>query len=344
MAEITPKTQMEKIRGFEKGFMAIHLINLGNKLGIWEALNKNKTGLTTTELAAQLHLYEPYLKFWCQTAYNMEILDSDGDGRFRLQSFLDEILGDKSHVRNYLANIAVVVDQVGKGMVDLGVGCFRTGEIVRAYTDFESSRMTYATTKNIYLAFLFMILPKHEWLNNLMKEGVRFLDVGCGDGSLVIQLALAFPQSRFVGINPDGYGIEMARAAIVELGLGDRVSVEQVGGEALTYKDEFDLISMVVALHEILPPFRKTAMEKVYQALKPGGTLLILDFPYPSKLEDFRNPMYDYGILDQFYEMCIGTVHLNVEEQDYLLNQVDFKDLKRVAIGKGMFDFITATK
>jgi SAM-dependent methyltransferase len=274
----------------------------------------------------------------------MEILDSDGNGRFRLQSFLDEILGDKSHVRNYLANIATVVNLIGKGLMDQGVGCFRTGEPVKAYTDFESSRMVYAQTKNIYLAFLFMILPKHEWLNNLLKEGVRFLDVGCGDGSLIIQLAQAFPQSQFIGINQDGYGIEMARAAIAESGLRDRVSVEQVGGEALTFKEEFDLISMVVTLHEVLPPFRKAAMEKVYQSLKPGGTLLILDLPYPSKLEDFRNPMYDYAILDQFYEMCIGTVHLNVEEQDYLLHQVGFKDLKRVAIGKGMFDFITAIK
>ncbi|OGP50034.1 MAG: hypothetical protein A2Y79_01445 [Deltaproteobacteria bacterium RBG_13_43_22] len=344
MAEITTKTQMEKIRGFEKGFMAIHLINLGDKLGIWEALNKNKAGLTTAELASQLHLHEPYLKFWCQTAYHMEILDSDGDGRFRLQPFLEEILGDKSHVRNYLANISADVDLIGKGMMDQGVGCFQTGDSLKSFADFESSRMAYATTKNIYLAFLFMILPKHEWLNNLLKEGVRVLDVGCGDGSLVIQLAQAFPQSRFVGINPDGYGIEMARAAINELGLGDRVSVEQVGGETLTYKDEFDLVSMVVTLHEIFPPFRKAAMEKVYQALKPGGTLLILDFPYPSKLEDFRNPMYDYAILDQFYEMCIGTIHLNVEEQNDLIRQVGFNSLNRVSIGKGMFDFVTAKK
>jgi SAM-dependent methyltransferase len=344
--EITPKTQMEKIRRFEKGFMALHLINLGDKLGILEALHKNKEGLTVPDLAAQLHLHEPYLKFWCQTAYHMEILDSDGDGRFRFQPFLDEILGDRNHVRNYLANIAMDVDLIGKAMMDQGVGCFRTGEPMKAYTDFESSQMTYAMTKNIYLIFLFMILPKHEWLNNLLKEGGKVLDVGCGDGSLVTQLAQAFPLNRFVGINPDKYGIEMARAAIAELGLEDRVSVEQFGGEALTYKGEFDLISLVVTLHEILPPFRKAVMEKVYQGLKPGGTLLILDMPYPSKLEDFRNPMHNYAILDQFYEMFIGTIHLNVEEQNDLIQQVGLNNLNRtrVSFGSGMFDFITAKK
>ena len=38
-------------------------------------------------------LYEPFLKIWCQTAYHFEILDCDERGRFKLQPFLDEVLG-----------------------------------------------------------------------------------------------------------------------------------------------------------------------------------------------------------------------------------------------------------
>jgi len=71
---------------------------------------------------------------------------------------------------------------------------------------------------------------------------------------------------------------------------------------------------------------------------------MILDFPYPSKLEDFRNSMYNYGILDQFYEMCMGTVHLTTEEQEEMLTKAGFKDIQREPIGKGMFEFVTATK
>jgi ubiquinone/menaquinone biosynthesis C-methylase UbiE len=343
MEEVTAKTQMEKIRRFEKGFMAMHLINLGEKVGILEELNKYSAGLTTADLAARLQLHEPYLKTWCQTAYHLEILDCDDQRRFRLQPFLNEILGDKNHVRNYLANIAIDVDLSGSS-IDQAFHFFRTGEVIKGYTNPEVSKMLYATTKNIYLAFLFMILPKNEQLKNLFNDGIKLLDIGCGDGSLIIQLAQAFPQSRFVGINPDGNGIEMANATIAQQSLKDRVSVEHIGGEAITYKDEFDLISMVVTLHEIIPGIRKTVMEKAYQALKTGGSLLILDFPYPSKLEDFRNPIYDYGILDQFYESCIGTVHLNVEEQNNLIRQVGFNNINRLTIGKGMFDFITASK
>ena len=78
--------------------------------------------------------------------------------------------------------------------------------------------------------------------------------------------------------------------------------------------------------------------------MKSGGYLMILDFPYPSKLEDFRNPMYDYGILDQFYEMCTGTVHLTAEEQEDMLTKAGFKGIQREPIGKGAFEFVTATK
>ena len=54
--------------------------------------------------------------------------------------------------------------------------------------------------------------------------------------------------------------------------------------------------------------------------------------------------MYEFGILDQFFECAVGTVHLNNNEQNELLTKIGFKNIQRMPIGKGMFDFITATK
>jgi SAM-dependent methyltransferase len=343
MEEVSTKTQMAKIRNFEKGFMATHLINLGAKLGIFETLNENKKGLTVPEMASRLGLHEPYLKIWCQTAYNFEILDGDEQGRFMLQPFLNEILGDKNHFRNYLANIAMDVEIIGKGMSET-VAYFSRGNAIESYHSPEFSEMVYEPTKNIALAFLFMIFPKNDHLKQLLEKGANFLDIGCGNGNLIIQLAQAFGNSTFVGVGPDVHGIEAAKSSIAHLGLEDRVSVEHMGGEELPYKDEFDMVSMVVTLHEILPQVRTRAVQKAHQALKNGGYLLILDFPYPDKLEDFRNPMFDYGILDQFYEIFAGTVHLNNKQQDEILVNAGFKNIQRILIGKGMFDFITATK
>lgn len=343
MDEISAKTQMAKIRNFEKGFMATHLLNLGAKLGVFEALHEDKNGLTVPVLAAKLGIHEPYLKIWCQTAYHFEILDSDEKGRFKLQPFLDEILGDKNHFRNYLANIAMDVDIIGKGF-RRSAGAFRTGNPYPIYDTPEFSEMVYESTKNIALAFLFMIFPKNEHLKQRLEKGIRFLDIGCGNGSLVIQLAQAFGNSAFVGIGPDANGIKSAKAAISKLKLEGRVSMQHLGGEKLSDKDQFEMVSMVVTLHEIPPALRQKTVENAYRALTQDGCLLVLDFPYPSRLEDFRNPRYNYGILDQFYEICADSVHLTSEQQDELLSATGFKNIQRVPIGKGMFDFITATK
>ena len=344
MGEVSTKTQMVKIRNFERGFMATHLINIGNKVGVFEKLNEKKEeGLTVADLAAELGVHELYLKFWCQTAYHFELLDCDDQGKFKLQPFLDEILGDKTHFRNYMANITMDVDLLG---IALGGAheYFKTGKIVETFAEPEISRIAYAPTKNIYLAFLFMIFPKNEHLKDLLDKGIKFLDIGCGNGNLIAQFANAFENSKFVGINPDIHGIEAAKATISQMGLEERVTVENIGGEKISYKDEFDMAIMVVTLHEISPDVRESVVEKAYQALKSGGYIMILDFPYPSNFEDFRNPMYEYAILDQFYETTMGTVHLNNNEQNEILTKAGFKNIQRVPIGKGMFDFITATK
>ena len=345
MEELSSRSQMAKIRNFEKGFMATHLINLGAKLGIFEALNEVKEGLTVPDLATKLGLHEPYLKIWCLTAYHFEILDNDDQGRFMLQPYLDEILGDKSHFRNYLANIAIDVEMIVEGMKDAH-DYFQTGKTMEeVYSTPEISGMAYEPSKNIPLVFHFMIFPKNDHLKEMLEQGIKFLDIGCGNGNLIIQLAQAFQNSTFVGINPDIYGIEDAQKTISQLGLEERVSVENIGGEDLQYKNEFDMISMVLTLHEILPDIRPKVVEKAYQALKSGGWLLILDFPpYPTKLEDFRNPMYEFAILDQFFEVWAGFVHLNMQEQSEMLAKVGFKDIQRTNIGKGMFEFVTVTK
>jgi SAM-dependent methyltransferase len=344
MEEVSAKTQMAKIRNFERGFMATHLINIGNKVGVFEKLNEKKEeGLSAADLANELGVHEPYLKFWCQTAYHFELLDCDDEGKFKLQPFLDEILGDKTHFRNYLANITMDVDLLGTGLAEAHE-YFKTGKSIESYNEPEVSSIAYETTKNIYLAFLFMILPNNEHLKEQLDKGIKFLDIGCGNGSLIIQFANAFPNSKFVGISPDVYGIDAAKATIAGLGLEERINVEAIGGEDLTYKDEFDMVSMVVTLHEISPNIRESVVERAYQALKSGGYIMILDFPYPSNFEDLRNPIYEYAILDQFYETAMGTVHLSSNEQNELLTKIGFKDVQKMPVGKGMFDFITAAK
>jgi ubiquinone/menaquinone biosynthesis C-methylase UbiE len=343
MEEASAGSQMAKIRNFERGFIATHLLNLGAKLNLFEKLNTGKEGTTSQDLAASLSLHEPYVRAWCQTAYHYGILDCDEQERFKLQPHMGDILGDRSHFKNYLANITLSVDVVGKLLEDCPA-YYKSGRIFdNSYTP-EVSKAVSETTKNMHMAFAFMVFPKNEPLRQKLDQGAKLLEIGCGRGVLLTQLAQAFGNSTFVGVDPDGHGIDAARNKIAQMGVGERVCVENMGGEDLQYEEEFDLVLMVVSLHEVRPEVRHRVVEKAYRALKSGGQVIVLDFPYPSKIEDFRNPMYDMAILEQFFEICLGFVHLNTQERNEMLAKAGFKDLLQMAVGKGMFELVTATK
>jgi len=343
MEDVSASSQMAKIRNYERGFIATHLINLGSKLNLFETLNSTKEGMTSHNLAGALGLHEPYVKAWCRTAYHYGILDCGEHEKFRLQPHMGDILGDRSHFKNYLANITLSVDYVGKLFEDVPE-YYRTGGIFENLYTPEVSKAVSETTKNMHLAFAFVIFPKNEALRRRLEQGVRLLEIGCGQGVLLTQLAQTFGKSTFVGVDPDSHGIEAARRRITKMGLSDRIFVKKIGGEDLQYEDQFDMVLMVVSLHEVRPEVRHRLVEKAYRALKTGGQIVILDFPYPSRIEDFRNPMYDMAILEQFFEICAGFVHLSTQERNEMLAQAGFKDLMQMAIGKGMFELVTASK
>jgi 2-polyprenyl-3-methyl-5-hydroxy-6-metoxy-1,4-benzoquinol methylase len=322
MEEISFNSQEEKIRSFERGYRATHVINIGLHFGIFKALNLALEGMTAQELAVKLMLHEHYLKVWLQTAYHFEILDCDNNGRFRLQLHLAEILGIDPLFGPASRHVDFRADSTIQGDDQPPLYHYiRTGIPVTAHKSPESSLATSEATKGVYLVFLSMILPYYKDLEEMLQQGIGFLDIGCGSGNLIIELAHAFGQSRFVGVDPDIYGIERAQTTTSELGLDLRVSFEEMGAGDLPYNDEFNMICLVATLHEILPEVRTQAMEKVYQALKKEGKLLVLDYPYPGRLEDFRDPRYNYGVIEQYFEVVNGIVHLSAPEQDELLNQ-----------------------
>jgi SAM-dependent methyltransferase len=346
MADITILDQIEKIRNFENGYWASHVINTGFRVGLLNALAESAEGVTVQDLAVKLMLYDQYLKIWCQTAYHFEILDGDEKSGFKLQPFLSEILGLDMFIPNLLAGENGNVDILQLGGNDSRIlEYMRTGRVTYSAKTRNTSFVANRATKSMTTIFTSMIFPQKDQIKGKMEEGCKFLDIGCGSGDLIIDFAHMFKNSVFIGVDPDVYVIEKAERFLEECGLVDRVKVESLCGEEINNQEEFDMVSLVLTLHEIPPETRLEALIKAFQALKKGGLLLILDYPYPGRLADFRNPRYSYGIIDQYFEAISGVVHISREEQDELLFNAGFKHIERMPVGdRGMLDFITATK
>jgi ubiquinone/menaquinone biosynthesis C-methylase UbiE len=111
--------------------------------------------------------------------------------------------------------------------------------------------------------------------------GQRVLDLGCGTGTLGIQIKQREPGVKVAGLDADPEMLAQARAkaeqAGVELELTEGFSTE------LPYEDaSFDRVLSTLFFHHLDPePKRQTARE-IARVLRPGGELHVADWGPPS--------------------------------------------------------------
>jgi ubiquinone/menaquinone biosynthesis C-methylase UbiE len=111
--------------------------------------------------------------------------------------------------------------------------------------------------------------------------GQRILDLGCGTGTLAIQVKRREPGVEMVGLDADpemlGRAREKAERAGVELTLTEGFSNE------LPFEDaSFDRVLSTLFFHHLDPePKRQTARE-IARVLKRGGELHVADWGRPS--------------------------------------------------------------
>lgn len=103
----------------------------------------------------------------------------------------------------------------------------------------------------------------------------RFLEVGCGDGSNLFPLALAYPDSTFVGIDLSAAAIGRGRELLNRLGLPN-LTLE--AADLTKWEPGPDRFDFVVAhgFYSWVPPFVRDALLAVCRdRLRPGGLAYI---------------------------------------------------------------------
>jgi ubiquinone/menaquinone biosynthesis C-methylase UbiE len=109
---------------------------------------------------------------------------------------------------------------------------------------------------------------------------VRLLDVGCGTGRTLRQLAVAHPEVRFHGVDLSPYYVQAARRLLADV---PEVSLAVENGEALPYADAaFDVATSVYLFHELPRNARRNVIGELWRVLRPGGLLVIEDSCQPA--------------------------------------------------------------
>jgi ubiquinone/menaquinone biosynthesis C-methylase UbiE len=129
----------------------------------------------------------------------------------------------------------------------------------------------------------FSSMPQIRWIRHyLMSQAVALqdhgeaVDLGCGPGHLVLEMAQYAPGLHVTGIDLSEKMLTDAKQAAQQAGLGDRVDFRLGNVEEVPFPDQsLDLVISTFSLHLWSDPVK--VLNKIDRALKPGGAYYIFD-------------------------------------------------------------------
>jgi len=132
-----------------------------------------------------------------------------------------------------------------------------------------------------------------------LKEGERFLDIGCGWGALLIHAAENYGVTG-QGVTLSQAQFDLARQRIAEKGLEDRITVELKPFEELTGR--FDKVASIGMFEHVGWDKHDTYFKAVRKLLRPGGLYLHHAITRPAKETDqkFRKGTKEYQAIIRY--------------------------------------------
>ncbi len=111
-----------------------------------------------------------------------------------------------------------------------------------------------------------------------MQPGDAVLDVGCGTGTLAMEVARRVGRAcRVAGVDPGTQQIARARRSAARRNLPIDFQIGVI--EQLPFPDQtFDVVLSTLMMHHLPTPLKRQGLAEIARVLKPGGRLVIADF------------------------------------------------------------------
>jgi predicted exporter/trans-aconitate methyltransferase len=123
----------------------------------------------------------------------------------------------------------------------------------------------------VFARFKIMIDPMFAELQKYVQNPKRIIDIGCGYGIPATWLLEIYPQAKVFGLEPDEERVLIANRVIGSRGsvqLGRAPDLPEVEGRV-------DYVLMLDMLHLIKDEELRLVLQRIYEKLEAGGTLLI---------------------------------------------------------------------
>ena len=279
---------MDKILGDIGGAFSVPLVRMGDKLGLYKALNEHGP-MTSAELAAKTKVAERYAREWLsQQAASGYLEYAPATGKFTLPPEQAMVFAEPdSPVYLQAAFDMVAVMLENQALVE---PAFRSGKGV-GWGD--QSQCLFCTTGRFFRTgyhhnLVASWLPALDGVMSKLERGATVADVGCGHGFSTIFMAKAFPNSTFVGYDFHPASVKQARAHAEQHGAAANTKFEVAMASDFPGKD-LDLVTFFDCLHDMGDPVG--AARHVLKTLKPDGSWMIVEPQAGDRLEDNLNPV-----------------------------------------------------
>ena len=293
------KLKMFSFQVFTKleGAVTSGMIHLGDRLGLYAAMKAAGAPITTTALAAATGLHERWVREWAYNQAAAKLIQPGDDGAFELTPEAALVFASPDHPA-FGMGMFHRLPQTMQALEHMPES-FRTG--VGHDYDSHGPQGAIGIERSFEpwnRAFLLpVVLPALDGMVARLEAGAEVIDIGCGAGSAVLQMAKAFPTSRFRGYDISRYALDRAE--------GKRVAAGVTNAEFLDPRDSplptdgsVDLVTTFDCIHDMTHP--QEMMHSIRQAIRPDGTWLLVDIKALDTFEENarKNPMASlmYGI------------------------------------------------
>jgi len=176
--------------------------------------------------------------------------------------------------------------------------------------------------------------PRHP--HRLWTGRRRFLDVGCGDGTLAVQVL-----DDAADLRVDVYNLPAVAPLVEQTRTGcahpDRLGF--VGGDFFTepLPSGYDAMAFVRVLHDWPNDVARRLVESAYRALPPGGLLLIC--------EEFRTPdRLAMQFFWSYFLIGVDSSFSRLREVEFYTGLLKETGFEKVEVLPGVWELVVAYK